>query len=166
MTRVFLGIGSNIQAASNIQRGLQRLGQNYQVVDISPCYQSPAHGFSGDDFWNLAVEIEVADEQTPTELSAELKQLEYDFGRAPDAPKYSARYLDIDILLFGEQVGEFGTIQLPRVDIWQYAFVLKPLLDIYPNGECPKSRQALSAYWPLVADQPLMRLMHQFSVAC
>ena len=156
MTLVYLGIGSNQQPETHIARGLDVLNERYQVVSVSPWYRSPALGFEGPDFINLVVAIETGLELA--ELALQLKQIERDFGRAPNAAKYSSRALDIDILLFGELSGDHHGLSLPRDDVWRFAFVLQPLLDIAPNLVCPRSQQPIANYWPKVAHQPLTRI--------
>ena len=153
MTRVYLGLGSNIEPEHNLALGIARLSALYPVQTISPWYRSPAMGFDGPDFINLALMLECDDDIAG--LSAVLKQLEAEFGRLPDAVKYSSRALDIDILLFGDCVGELAGLQLPRADIRTCAFVLRPLLDIYPNGVDPQTGSPLADYWPVLAEQPL-----------
>ena len=153
MTKVYLGLGSNIEPEHNLAAGIARLTQTYKVECISPWYRSPAMGFDGPDFINLALMLECDDD--PETLSVFLKQLEAEFGRAPDAVKYSSRALDIDILLFGNCVGEIAGLQLPRADIRTCAFVLRPLLDIHPHGIDPQTGEPLADYWPALAEQPL-----------
>lgn len=158
MAQVFLGLGSNLNAEHNLGQGLLRLAAEYTLVAESPWYRSPAFGFDGPDFINLVVEIEVDDSMSVPALSGELKKIERDFGRPDDAMKYSSRDLDIDILMFADIVGRFERMAIPRADIWKYAFVLKPLLDVNPEGQCPENHQPLSDYWPAVADQPLEKI--------
>ena len=159
MARVFLGLGSNLDAERNLTAGIQRLAQDYTIRQQSPWYRSPALGFDGPEFINLVVEVQVSDALSPQDLSRQLKQIERDFGRSADAVKYSSRYLDIDILLFDEQVGEFitagGSFSLPRDDIWKYAFVLTPLLDIAPDLICPKYQQPLRDFTTNIQGQLL-----------
>ncbi len=156
MTRVYLGLGSNRLPESNLSGGLKRLKEAYQVVGESPWYRSPAMGFDGPEFINLVVALET--DVSPSVLSGQLKQLEFDFGRPLEAKKFSSRNLDIDILLYGDWCGEFGHQQLPRKDIYQYAFVLRPLLDLAPTITCPKTGRLLSEYWLPMAHQPLYLL--------
>ena len=153
MSRIFLGLGSNINAEQNLAAGIARLSEHYSLLRVSPWYRSPALGFDGPDFINLVVEID--SNCSLTELAGTLKQLEFDFGRTPDAVKYSSRALDIDILLFDDLAGDFSGLQLPRIDIQQFAFVLRPLLDIFPDGVDPADGTPLVHYWPALADQPL-----------
>ncbi|MAD46280.1 MAG: 2-amino-4-hydroxy-6-hydroxymethyldihydropteridine diphosphokinase [Oceanospirillaceae bacterium] len=156
MARVFLGLGSNLNARQNIADGIARLDQDYRIVRESPWYRSPALGFDGPDFINLVLEVEC--DCSLLQLRAELKQIEYDFGRPLDAVKFSSRSLDIDILLYNDWVGDFSGLSLPRSDIYECAFVLRPLLDIFPTGLDPQSKTPLTDFWPPLAGQPLYRI--------
>lgn len=153
MSRVYLGVGANINPEENILAGLICLSQKVELLAVSPCYRSPAVGFDGPDFINLVIEIHT--DFTLTELNQVLKTIESDFGRKADAVKYSSRALDIDILLVDDLCGLFDGISLPRSDVWQFSFVLRPLLDLSPNGICPKSGRPFSEYLPNVAEQVL-----------
>ncbi len=153
MARVYLGIGANIEPQVNIAAGLSQLGQNVQILRLSPCYRSPAMGFDGPEFINLVAEIETG--LSVAELNQCLKIIEEDFGRKADAVKFSSRALDIDILLYDNLTGRHGGIELPRQDVHEFAFVLRPLLDLLPEGICPQSGQPFSAYLPRVAGQAL-----------
>lgn len=151
MTTVYLGLGSNIQPERYIELGLLKLEQAFQLQRVSPWYCSKAVGFDGPDFINLVVEIEYLG--TLASLAQEIKRIEFDCGRAIDSVKFSSRTLDIDILLFGDAVGEFSGMQLPRADLYQYAYVLQPLLDISPDAKDPKSGQCLAEFLPLLQQQ-------------
>lgn len=153
MALVYLGIGSNIEPQLNVVHGLKCLRERFQVLAESPWYQSPARGFNGPDFINLVVSIEFAGELT--ELAQQIKQLEKDCGRPDNAQKYTSRTLDIDILLFADLAGEFAGIELPRTDIAQCAYVLKPLLDIAPTITHPSTAQPYQELWPQLQEQPL-----------
>lgn len=153
MALVYLGIGSNIEPLQNLAHGLSCLRERFQVLAESPWYQSPARGFVGPDFINLVVAIEFAGELL--ELAEKIKQLEKDCGRPENAQKYSSRTLDIDILLFANLAGEFAGITLPRTDISQCAYVLKPLLDIAPDLKHPVNQQPYQQLWPELNSQPL-----------
>ncbi|HBS42605.1 MAG TPA: 2-amino-4-hydroxy-6-hydroxymethyldihydropteridine diphosphokinase [Oceanospirillales bacterium] len=153
MTRVFLGIGANIEPLRNIPAGLTRLAQALTILRLSPGYRSPAMGFDGPEFINLVAEVETS--LTLAELNLCLKQIETEFGREADAAKFSSRALDIDILLFGDLTGAHQGIELPRPDVHQFAFVLRPLLDLIPDGVCPQTGQPFRAYLPRIQGQIL-----------
>lgn len=151
MTAVYLGLGSNIEPQRNIELGLIKLRECFQVQTVSPWYHSKAQGFDGPDFINLVVELEYNGELI--ELAQAVKEIEFEFGREAEAAKFASRTIDIDILLFGDAVGELSGIQLPRTDIYQYAYVLKPLLDIFPLGKDPKTGRLLTEFLPQVQQQ-------------
>jgi len=153
MARVFLGVGANLNPEQNIVNGIRRLADDVAIASISPAYLSPAVGFDGPDFINLVVQITT--DASVAELNQLLKLIETEFGRTPDAVKYSSRALDIDILLYDDLSGDIDGIQLPRTDVQRFAFVLRPLLDLWPDAECPATGQTLREFWPAVADQPL-----------
>lgn len=157
MARIYLGIGSNLEPEIQIPRGLAALAQLVTIVAESPWYRSPAVGFSGPDFINLVVEAETP--LSVRELALALKELEARFGRAADAVKFSSRSLDVDILLYDGLSGVVDGIRLPRRDIRQFAFVLRPLLDIAPDVICPQNGHCYSEDWPALAGQPLERIL-------
>jgi len=155
MARVYLGVGANLAPEDNISAGLERLATDVRITRLSPCYRSPAVGFDGPEFINLVVEAET--DMGVADLSRCLKQIEHEFGRATDAVKYSSRSLDIDILMVDDLTGVYDGIELPRADIWRFAFVLRPLLDLMPDGLCPLHRRPLVSYLPAVQSQRLTR---------
>ncbi|MEN9464499.1 MAG: hypothetical protein RL217_680 [Pseudomonadota bacterium] len=156
MTRVFLGIGSNIEPETHIAQGLRLLRARFDVVQESPWYRSPAQGFTGPDFINLVVEI--AYEGSLAKLRAKLRALEQDCGRPEFTQKYSSRTLDVDILLFGSLAGQFDGVKLPRADVRERIYVLKPLLDIAPDLCDPKTGAPLQQALPRLARQSISPL--------
>ncbi|MDF1762916.1 MAG: 2-amino-4-hydroxy-6-hydroxymethyldihydropteridine diphosphokinase [Oleibacter sp.] len=155
MALVYLGIGANLDPEDNILRGIQRLSEDVTILRLSPWYGSPAIGFDGPAFINLVAEVDT--EMAVGELAVVLKVIEQEFGRKKHAIKYSSRALDIDILMYDDLNGVIDGVDLPRSDIWQYAFVLRPLLDLIPWERCPGSGQFLHEYWDGVKEQPLSR---------
>lgn len=150
MTRIYLGLGSNINPEEHIPAGIESLKTLFAAVQVSPIYLSPAFGFEGDDFHNLVVIAE-------TDLSAEhvieqLRELEFQHGRPQNAEKYSSRTLDIDLLMYGDFVGEVCGYQIPRNDIYKFDFVLRPLADLVPAESAPGSSETFAELWQAMAD--------------
>ncbi len=158
MTRVFLGIGSNIDRETYIGAGLDALDDSYGLVGLSPVYESAAIGFEGDPFLNLVVLIETA--LSVGALAGQLRELEYRMGRPRDATRYSARTLDIDLLTYGDNVGLIEGVQLPREEIEHNAFVLRPLAELAPDDRHPITGDDYAAMWAAYPDasQPLRRV--------
>lgn len=128
MTRVYIGIGSNIERESNVAAALDRLSAQFEGLLVSPVYESEAIGFSGAAFLNLVVGI---DTLLPLrELITLLRGIESEHGNGGQLPKFSGRSLDLDLLTYGDSAGLCAGIALPRADIVDYAYALWPLADI------------------------------------
>ena len=109
LTRVFLGLGSNIEREPHLVAGLDALAGLLSDMRCSPVFESHAVGIKSGNFFNLVV---VGDtELSLLELDRRLKFIEADNGRY--APDRKGLPLDIDVLLFGEQVGNFNGLILP-----------------------------------------------------
>ncbi len=131
MNTIFISIGSNIQRTHNIASCLQTLRKTFEDFTVSPIYESPAEGFDGSDFYNA-----VASFSTERKLEAVctvLRQIEEDHGRIRSIDKFVSRTLDLDLLLFNDEVIDTEQIQIPSPEIVQYLYVLFPLADIAPH---------------------------------
>lgn len=145
MSTAYLGLGSNIDARRNIAAGIAGLRDEFGPVDLSPIYQTPSFGFEGNDFINLAARIET--EMSPLALKEFLQALEDRHQRNRNAPKFSDRTLDIDILLYDDLYLLSPTLSLPRGEILSAAHVLKPLADLAPDLLHPIAGKTISELW-------------------
>ncbi len=122
--KYFLSIGSNIEATKNIDFAIYELELILSNIEISSYYKNRAVGFEGDDFINLVI---AGDSSLGfEELNINLKKIEDSSGRNRSAPKFSARTLDIDIVL---QIDE-DEIIFESDEISKYDFVSKPLKEL------------------------------------
>ena len=122
--KYFLSIGSNIEATKNIDSAIKELGLILSNINKSSTYQTKAVGFEGDDFLNLVVSGDSS--LNFDELNLKLKRIEDLSGRNRNAPKFSARTLDIDIVL---QVDD-DEIIFESDEIEKYDFVSNPLKEL------------------------------------
>ena len=143
MTQVYVGIGSNIDREFNVRGGITRIKSLYDNVVMSQVYECPAFGFEGKDFFNLVVGFTT--DQSLSKVAEMLRQIEFEFGRRRTETKYASRSLDIDILLFDDVISK--EYKLPREDILEYAFVLKPLAEIAPEYIHPEKNKTISELW-------------------
>ena len=129
--RIFVGIGSNIDREKNIKSCMSILKGVYGDMMISPVYETESMGFDGPNFYNLVSCFET--DQSVYELKNTLNEIENDHGRHFNETKFSSRTLDIDILYYDDLVLSDDKIQIPRKEICEYDFVLKPLVDLVPD---------------------------------
>ena len=143
--QVYVGIGSNIKRQEHITSGIKYLQEKFGPLQLSPVYVTAAVGFDGDDFYNLVAGFK--SELAASAIEQSLKQIERENGRDHQQAKFSARTLDIDLLLYDEMILHEQGISVPRDEILKYAFVLKPLADIAANLIHPETGQSIQAHW-------------------
>ena len=122
--KYFLSIGSNIDAKKNLDFAYKELKNILDNIQSSSIYITKAEGFEGDDFLNLVVSGDSS--LNFDELNLKLKKIEDMTGRNRNAPKFSARTLDIDIVL---QVDD-DEIIFESDEIEKYDFVSNPLKEL------------------------------------
>lgn len=122
--KFYLSLGSNINAEANIILAIEKLQKILDNSEYSSVHQTKAEGFEGDDFLNLVVSGDT--ELSFEELNKKLKNIEDEAGRNRAAPKFSARTLDIDIVL---QI-EDEEILFESNEIEKYSFVSEPLKEL------------------------------------
>jgi 2-amino-4-hydroxy-6-hydroxymethyldihydropteridine diphosphokinase len=120
----FLSLGSNINAEANILFAIEKLQKILDKPKFSSIHKTKAEGFEGDDFLNLVVSGN--SDSSFDDLNKVLKDIEDESGRNRDAAKFSARTLDIDIIL---QIDE-DEILFESDEIEKYSFVSEPLKEI------------------------------------
>jgi 2-amino-4-hydroxy-6-hydroxymethyldihydropteridine diphosphokinase len=145
MPRGYISIGSNIDKDKNILASLQALEHHFGTLTISSIYESEPVGFSGDTFYNLVVGFDSG--LVVKEVAKQLRQIELDNGRTRDSQKFSARTLDLDLILYGDLIINDGRLQIPRDEIERYAFVLEPLAEIAPTLKHPVNHASYADLW-------------------
>jgi 2-amino-4-hydroxy-6-hydroxymethyldihydropteridine diphosphokinase len=128
MATGYVSIGSNINREHHVTESLKALNNRFAPLNISNFYDCEPVGFEGDNFLNLVVGFEC--DLPVAELAKVLHKIELENGRQRESKEYASRTLDIDILLYGNQVGIIDGVELPRGEITEYAFVLRPLVDV------------------------------------
>lgn len=129
--KAYLGIGTNIgDRMKNLQDSIDALNllPMTSVIDVSNIYETDPVGYDNqDDFLNIVVEVET-DFNADNLLGACLG-IESGLGRVRTI-KNGPRIIDIDLLLFGDEIRNSKTLTLPHPRMTERNFVLKPLLDL------------------------------------
>ncbi|MGY8813494.1 MAG: 2-amino-4-hydroxy-6-hydroxymethyldihydropteridine diphosphokinase [Gammaproteobacteria bacterium] len=145
MAKAFIGIGSNVDRDHNIGSGINQLAKLDSNLIVSTIYESKSFGFTGDNFYNLAVGL---DTRLPAlDLNSLLREIEDKHGRLRNIPRFSSRNLDLDLLIYDDLVRHDKELDVPRQDIISYAFVLKPLAEIAADFIHPESGLKIGEIW-------------------
>jgi 2-amino-4-hydroxy-6-hydroxymethyldihydropteridine diphosphokinase len=131
---VILGLGSNINSSENMIRALELLNQQIGVPRVSSTWESPAAGSDGPDFLNAAAWVETSLNMTDLKQHI-LLQIEAELGRVRTTDKNAPRTIDIDILIFDENLIE------PAV--WEQAFLAAPVAELLPDYKHPQSGEPI-----------------------
>ena len=145
MARVYLGLGSNINAEDNLRLGIAELRSRYSSVDLSRVYQSAALGFEGDDFLNMVVGLTT--DAGLHEIHEQIEEIHALSGRQRGAARFTSRPLDIDLLMYDDIVSAEPGLRLPRQDILEHSFVLRPFAELAPDLVHPETGRSLAAHW-------------------
>ena len=123
--KYFLSLGSNIEPKKNLDLAIGALGKILDEMSCSATYQTKAEGFEGEDFLNLVISGNSS--LSFKSLNKKLKSIEDITGRDREVPKFSARTLDIDIVL---QLNDEEEILFESDEISKYSFVSEPLKEL------------------------------------
>jgi 2-amino-4-hydroxy-6-hydroxymethyldihydropteridine diphosphokinase len=139
MTRVYVGIGSNIDPERNIRAALKMLQTRASIVALSTFYQTPAVGNSNSpDFINGVALIETDIPARELKFEA-LQSIEKDLGRVRTDDKCSPRTIDLDIMIYGDAVIDEPDLIIPAPDIYTRAFAAAPIAELDTNLVLPES---------------------------
>ncbi|WP_061212838.1 2-amino-4-hydroxy-6-hydroxymethyldihydropteridine diphosphokinase [Syntrophomonas wolfei] len=129
--RVYIGLGSNCgfkQENLAIARNKITELEGTRIIKSSSLYLTAPWGRTEqDDFINQVIEIETALE--PLALLQDLQKIEIKMGRQRQE-KWGPRIIDLDILLFGDEVLDFPELKVPHPLMRQRLFVLVPLQEV------------------------------------
>ena len=156
MHTVYVGIGSNLgDRQSTILGALQRLRARARIESVSSFYETPpANGVAGPAFLNVAAKLETALDPIAFERFA--REVETAIGRRTRTP-LDARPIDVDILVFGPAVADFGRFETPHPYLAERAFNLVPLAEIAPELLEPRSGKSIAELAAAVSHAGIVR---------
>jgi len=132
VTRAYIGIGANLgDREATITRALELLAEQpgLESLAVSQLRETEPWGYTDQpQFLNGAASVETS--LDPAELLAVLLDVERELGRTRSGPRYGPRTIDLDLLLYGEQVVDALGLTIPHPRFHERAFALTPLLDL------------------------------------
>lgn len=139
MTIVYIGLGSNLSdPALQIRKAIEQIKKfpECTIEKISSLYFSRPMGPQDQpDYMNAVLSINTT--LSPIDLLDQLQSIENNAGRVRKDNRWGARILDLDILIYGEQVIESERLTVPHYGMKLREFVLIPLNEIAPNLQLP-----------------------------
>ncbi len=145
MAKIYISIGSNIDAEKNIRLAIHALQDHYGKLILSSVYESEAVGFDGDNFLNLVAGLNT--EEDVYTVATTLRRIEDENGRDRSGPRFSSRIVDLDLLLYDDLILKEDKLEIPRDEITKNAFVLLPLEEIAPQLIHPVSGKTMCDHW-------------------
>lgn len=145
---VYIGLGSNLgERENNIRAALKKLSltKGIKVSRVSAFIETVPVGLppGEPDFINAAALLRTT--LAPQELLDICRKIETNLGRTrrnnavdgPLLPEFESRVIDIDILLFGDEIISEMELDIPHLRMHERKFVLEPLAEIAPDAVHP-----------------------------
>ncbi|HDY8139173.1 TPA: 2-amino-4-hydroxy-6-hydroxymethyldihydropteridine diphosphokinase [Vibrio vulnificus] len=139
MITAYIAIGSNladpVSQAKNAIDALKTLPKSRLLVASQLYSSSPMGPQDQPDYINAVAAIET--ELTPLELLDCTQAIELEQGRVRKEERWGPRTLDLDIILYGDEVIDSERLTIPHYGMKEREFVLYPLAEIAPNLTLP-----------------------------
>lgn len=152
MTTAYISLGSNLSdRAQNLRDAIAKLRAHGEVTNTSSFYETaPVEVTAQPHFINAVVELQTS--ESPHQLLQSLLAIEKSLGRdRATSPPKGPRIIDLDIILFGNQIIHDEHLTIPHPAMHQRRFVLEPLAEIAPDAIHPVFMRSVCH---LLADLP------------
>jgi len=134
----YIGLGSNLKGPKKqIEKALKAISEAKEItlLSVSSFYQSkPLLDMPGPNYLNVVCKIET--DLSSFDLLSFCQKIEDNQKRVREV-KWGSRTIDLDILLYGDQVLVSKRLKIPHPEIINRAFVLLPLIEIEPGLKLP-----------------------------
>ena len=158
MTLVYIAIGSNLASPlEQVNAAVNALADipESRVIRVSSFYRTPPLGPQDQpDYLNVAVALETA--LTAEALLNHTQRIELQQGRTRKAERWGPRTLDLDIMLFGDEVITSPRLTVPHYDMKNRGFMLWPLFEIAPELRFPDGTALRAVLANLGAEKPAL----------
>lgn len=144
MNKAYLLTGGNLgNREDNLTTAIKLIKEQCgTVAETSALYETAAWGKTDQPpFLNQAVELHTG--LNARQLIRKLLKIEKQMGRIREE-KYGPRLIDIDILLFNDEIHHYRLLQLPHPEMQNRRFALLPLAEIAPNTLHPVFKKTIT----------------------
>ncbi|GAA0717436.1 2-amino-4-hydroxy-6-hydroxymethyldihydropteridine diphosphokinase [Aquimarina litoralis] len=160
--RIHISLGSNIgNRLDHLQKAVNAIYHELgDVTKISSVYQTPAWGFSSDDFYNACILITTF--YSTSEVLSKLLEIETSLGRnRSDSAGYEARTIDLDIIFSSEGTSDTQRLRVPHPFMQDRKFVLKPLEEIAKEAMHPFMNVTVGELLENTSDESVVELVEE-----
>ena len=140
----YISIGTNQgDKLANIQQAINLIADKVgAILKVASVYETASWGFNSNNFYNTC--IKVSTYLPPEQLILRLLSIEKELGRTrKDTNEYSDRLIDLDILLFDDEIIFSKTLIVPHPRMLERKFALVPLVEIARNVIHPIEKKHL-----------------------
>ena len=142
----YLSLGTNAgEKLINLQKAVDLIGEEIgHIKSVSSVYKTKSWGFEGDDFLNICIKLTT--NLNPENLIKKVLEIEKQLGRVRKySNDYEDRKIDIDILLFDNEIIFYNDLKVPHPKMLERKFVLVPLDEIASTIIHPIAKKRISS---------------------
>lgn len=124
--KAYVALGANLgDREATVRRAAAMLGPHR----LSTIRETEPWGYADQPrFLNAVAEVET--DLPPRELLDRLHEIERELGRTREGPRYGPRTIDLDLLVYGDEVVDEPGLRVPHPRLAERAFVLEPLYEL------------------------------------
>ena len=159
ITNAYVSLGSNLgDRAGNLLLAVRGMIEaNLEVVRLSAIYETEVvETFAQPAFLNMVAELRGSTLPAPEQVMARLLRIEYALGRTREV-SMGPRTIDLDLLLYKDELRATQFLTLPHPRLHQRRFVLVPLAELAARLIHPTLQQSINELLANVADQSEVR---------
>ena len=155
--KIYLSLGSNVgDREANLREAMAALGDaGVRVTRASSLYETEPVDFL-DQRWFLNCVVEGKTEETAESLIKALREIESRMGSKKLVPR-GPRLIDVDILLYGQDIIDTPELQVPHPRMHLRRFVLVPLAEIAPEFRHTSWADSVQGLLAATTDQSVVR---------
>jgi 2-amino-4-hydroxy-6-hydroxymethyldihydropteridine diphosphokinase len=158
MVSVFIAIGSNIEPEKNVELCLKHLKglPKFTLTHVSSWYKTQPWGIEDQDYFlNLVVGGKTT--LSHRELLKATQHIENVLGRKRII-KNGPRSIDLDLLLYGDQIIKEPDLMIPHVGLLERDFMLLPLIEIAPLAIHPQFQKPVKELTGLIQYEQILSI--------